>query len=162
MPVILSRADALTALGAAALADAVAGTPFPSADALIDAARTAWWSAGVPTWLEAFASHPRIGSRTDVERKTGADRALAAAEQAGAATAGEDVLQVRRKGGGGEGRRDHVFDRDRRPTILPLFFPTSQQLAAWNARYEARFGHVYIVCAAGRSAASMLDELKRR
>lgn len=35
-------------------------------------------------------------------------------------------------------------------------------LAKGNADYEARFGHIFIVCATGKSAAEMLDLLKSR
>ena len=35
-------------------------------------------------------------------------------------------------------------------------------LAQGNADYEAKFGHIYIVCATGKSAAAMLDLLKSR
>ena len=35
-------------------------------------------------------------------------------------------------------------------------------LAAGNAAYEKRFGHIFIVCATGKSAAEMLDLLKSR
>jgi OHCU decarboxylase len=35
-------------------------------------------------------------------------------------------------------------------------------LAEGNAEYERRFGHVFLICATGRSAESMLAELKRR
>ncbi len=34
--------------------------------------------------------------------------------------------------------------------------------AAANAEYEARFGHVYLVCASGRSGAELLETLKSR
>lgn len=36
------------------------------------------------------------------------------------------------------------------------------QLAAANAAYEQRFGHVYLVCASGRSAAELLDVCQSR
>ena len=36
------------------------------------------------------------------------------------------------------------------------------RLAAGNAEYEARFGHVFLICAAGRSGAEMLAELRAR
>lgn len=36
------------------------------------------------------------------------------------------------------------------------------ELAALNAEYEARFGHIFIICATGRTAEEMLAELKRR
>ena len=35
-------------------------------------------------------------------------------------------------------------------------------LAEGNAAYDARFGHVFLVCASGRSATEMLDILRRR
>jgi len=35
-------------------------------------------------------------------------------------------------------------------------------LEAGNRDYEARFGHVYLVCAAGRDAAHLLADLRRR
>jgi len=37
-----------------------------------------------------------------------------------------------------------------------------QALAAGNAAYEDRFGHVYLVCAAGRSGAELLTDLRAR
>jgi allantoinase len=39
---------------------------------------------------------------------------------------------------------------------------TLAALAAGNAEYEARFGHVFLICASGKSAAEMLGELERR
>lgn len=37
-----------------------------------------------------------------------------------------------------------------------------EELAAVNAAYERKFGHIYIVCAAGRNADEMLDMAKAR
>ncbi|PSC67168.1 OHCU decarboxylase [Micractinium conductrix] len=37
-----------------------------------------------------------------------------------------------------------------------------QGLADWNARYEARFGHIFIVCATGKLAAEMLQAVQQR
>ena len=39
---------------------------------------------------------------------------------------------------------------------------TLDALAAGNAEYERRFGHIYLVCATGKSADEMLGILKRR
>ena len=36
------------------------------------------------------------------------------------------------------------------------------QVAAANAAYEDRFGHIYLVCATGLSGAEMLDNLSAR
>ncbi|GKU92269.1 hypothetical protein SLEP1_g6018 [Rubroshorea leprosula] len=38
----------------------------------------------------------------------------------------------------------------------------SQVLAEWNARYKQKFGHIFIICASGRSTVELLAELKRR
>ncbi|XVF29773.1 hypothetical protein REPUB_Repub16aG0000100 [Reevesia pubescens] len=37
-----------------------------------------------------------------------------------------------------------------------------QELSDWNARYRQKFGHVFLICASGRSAAEILAELKKR
>ncbi|XP_038995246.1 uric acid degradation bifunctional protein TTL-like isoform X2 [Hibiscus syriacus] len=37
-----------------------------------------------------------------------------------------------------------------------------QELSDWNARYRQKFGHVFLICSAGRSAAEILGELKNR
>lgn len=39
---------------------------------------------------------------------------------------------------------------------------TLQELAAGNTAYQARFGHVFLVCATGKGASEMLDLLKTR
>ncbi|TYI78406.1 hypothetical protein E1A91_D06G209600v1 [Gossypium mustelinum] len=36
------------------------------------------------------------------------------------------------------------------------------ELSDWNARYRQKFGHVFLICASGRSAAEILGELKNR
>ncbi|GLT89302.1 hypothetical protein SLE2022_072900 [Rubroshorea leprosula] len=38
----------------------------------------------------------------------------------------------------------------------------SQELAEWNARYKQKFGHIFIICASGRSTVEILAESKRR
>lgn len=37
-----------------------------------------------------------------------------------------------------------------------------QGLAEWNARYEAKFGHIFIICATGKSAQEMLEAVQQR
>jgi 2-oxo-4-hydroxy-4-carboxy-5-ureidoimidazoline decarboxylase len=36
------------------------------------------------------------------------------------------------------------------------------ELAAGNAAYEQRFGHIFLICASGLSGQQMLDEMRRR
>ncbi len=38
----------------------------------------------------------------------------------------------------------------------------SQKLAHMNQRYEAKFGHIFIVCASSRSAEDMLAAVQQR
>lgn len=37
-----------------------------------------------------------------------------------------------------------------------------RELAEANRQYEARFGYIFIICATGKAAASMLQELRNR
>ena len=177
MVVCVSREQALAATGCARLADFLGGRHFGSVDDVVAAARAAWWGdgrgagrrdsthhpsadeiasvvVGVPDWLEAFASHPRIGNKGDLAKASEREReasqaggggnsaserpmqssslshaAAAAAEQAGAASSSQRTLA---------------------------------ELARWNSLYERRFGHIYIVCASGRSGDEMLADLKSR
>jgi 2-oxo-4-hydroxy-4-carboxy--5-ureidoimidazoline (OHCU) decarboxylase len=39
---------------------------------------------------------------------------------------------------------------------------TLQSLADWNVKYEEKFGHIFIICAAGKSADFMLEAVKTR
>jgi OHCU decarboxylase len=39
---------------------------------------------------------------------------------------------------------------------------TMVELRNWNAQYEARFGYIFIICASGKSAHSILEQIKRR
>lgn len=107
----------------------VSARPFPDRDSLLGTSDSIWWSLTRTDWLEAFAAHPRIGSKGDVEKKSGSEKAWAEGEQSGAARAGDEVLVA---------------------------------LAAANTEYEARFGHIYIVCATGKSAAEMLTLARSR
>jgi OHCU decarboxylase len=99
----------------------VAERPFVSRDDLMDRSDRIWQSLQRKDWLQAFAAHPRIGSR--------AANGWAAGEQAGSLGAGAAVLT---------------------------------RLSARNREYEARFGHIFIVCATGKSADEMLALLEAR
>lgn len=106
--------------------------PFATADGMAAVADRIWSSLEPADWLEAFASHPRIGER----EAGGAGRAgqaghagWAAEEQAGAESAAREVRE---------------------------------RLARGNAEYEARFGYIFIVCATGRTVDEMLRTLEQR
>lgn len=111
-----------------------AARPFSSAAAIFVMADAIWARLETADWLEAFAAHPRIGESAGPGR--GSD------EGGGGRAEGEAGWSAQEQSG--------VTDESR-----ALF-------VARNRDYEARFGHIFIVCASGRSAAEMLDILERR
>jgi 2-oxo-4-hydroxy-4-carboxy-5-ureidoimidazoline decarboxylase len=70
----------------------VARRPFGSADALLTAAREAWFALDRTDWLEAFARHPRIGDRESLRQRFANTARLSEREQAGISGASDDVL----------------------------------------------------------------------
>ncbi|MFI9510734.1 2-oxo-4-hydroxy-4-carboxy-5-ureidoimidazoline decarboxylase [Nocardia sp. NPDC052566] len=123
---VLSAAEAANALldccaSPEWAATLVALRPFLDRAALFDAADAAVARLPEAEIDLALAGHPRIGER--------ADSAASAREQAGVATAEDEVKAA---------------------------------LAAGNRAYEARFGHIYLVCASGRSGAELLELLTAR
>jgi 2-oxo-4-hydroxy-4-carboxy-5-ureidoimidazoline decarboxylase len=107
--------------------------PFASVDAIIDAADRIWWGLGEADWREAFAAHPAIG----------------------AGTAG-------RAGGAGRATSTEAWSADEQSGVVGAAADVTERLARGNRDYEARFGYIFIICAAGQSAAAMLDALERR
>ncbi|HVY62537.1 MAG TPA: 2-oxo-4-hydroxy-4-carboxy-5-ureidoimidazoline decarboxylase, partial [Planctomycetota bacterium] len=110
-------------------AEMAAARPFASADALFEAGDRVWRSLSVRDWQEAFAAHPRIGSKRDVAAQPASTRSMADGEQSGTRAASADTMAA---------------------------------LAEGNLEYEKRFGHIYIVCATGKSADEMLAILRAR
>jgi 2-oxo-4-hydroxy-4-carboxy-5-ureidoimidazoline decarboxylase len=49
-----------------------------------------------------------------------------------------------------------------RPGVTGANAAILRELAASNVAYEQRFGHIYLVCATGRSAAELLELLRTR
>ena len=101
--------------------------PYPHGAALFEATHRTWWDLDPNDWLEAFASHPRIGERAS-KRACPQSRIWSIQEQADVET--DDAI--------------------------------AERLAEGNRHYEARFGHVYLVCASGKTASEMLDILESR
>ncbi|CAN5601700.1 MAG: 2-oxo-4-hydroxy-4-carboxy-5-ureidoimidazoline decarboxylase [Pyrinomonadaceae bacterium] len=116
--------------------------PFANLNQLVTIADRIWCSLEPDDWLQAFASHPKIGeiqasgAITDEapNHVARADRAgtpenWAAQEQSGAQNATEK---------------------------------TARSLAELNRDYEEKFGYIYIVCATGKSSEEMLTVLQKR
>lgn len=180
-PVSITKEEAMFATGCRKLADALAArSPFASEDALVETAQKIWWGGddrgvviksdddgiktgvgnplsnvviGVPEWLEAIAMHPHIGSASDLERGFARERAE-----------GEEL-------GGNRSNDNNAIVRPLSPTAASASeqagagvssFETQEELARWNLLYERKFGHMFMLCANGKSGEEILEELKRR
>lgn len=106
--------------------------PFASDAEVLETAERAWWGLQPADWREAFAGHPRIGETT-----TGDDRGRPR-------TAGA------------------TWSREEQHGVGKAAAEVRAALAEGNREYEKRFGHVFLICATGRSAEEMLAELRRR
>jgi OHCU decarboxylase len=67
-----------------------------------------------------------------------------------------------RKAEAGQTGREQAWSAGEQAGMTSAADATRQALAAGNAEYETRFGHIYIVCATGRSADEMLAFLQSR
>jgi OHCU decarboxylase len=122
-----------------------AARPFANVEQLVATADTVWSSLDRSDWLEAFAAHPRIGERPV---SSGAGRAGEAGGvgEAGGASRASGAKWAEHEQAGTRSANDEQRAR----------------LVAQNREYEARFGHIFIVCAAGKSAGEMLALLTER
>ena len=110
-----------------------AARPFAGAEVMATASDTIWSSLDRADWLEAFAAHPKIG------------------ETSGSGASG---------GSGGAGRSG--WARQEQAGVAGAAEQTRRRLADANRDYEARFGYIFIVCAAGKTAQEVLALLGRR
>ena len=119
-----------------------AGRPYPDLAALERAADAVWTGLEPDDWRKAFAAHPRIGepggSGGPPERSPGGSGGASSRGR----SAGWSAEEQAGVGGAGEDVR--------------------AELARGNAEYERRFGHVYLVAAAGRGADEILADLRAR
>ncbi|HUP22569.1 MAG TPA: 2-oxo-4-hydroxy-4-carboxy-5-ureidoimidazoline decarboxylase [Thermoanaerobaculia bacterium] len=109
-----------------------AAAPFADAAAFHAAAEAAFDRLDRDDWLESFAHHPRIGDVASLRERSSPHAATA------------DIST--REQAGAAGASDEVL----------------RALADGNARYHQRFGHVFLVCATGKTAEQMLALLAER
>jgi len=58
--------------------------------------------------------------------------------------------------------RESSFSRQEQSATTEAQASVAEQLRAGNVAYEQRFGHVFLICATGRSAAQLLSALQQR
>ena len=132
-----ARGVFLACCSVTAWADAmVAARPFANEEAVLDQADAIWRDLGPDDWTQAFAGHPRIGER-----------------RAGSAYGGAHRPSDPRAVG---------WSQREQSTASSASDETKTELARVNAEYEHRFGHIYLVCANGRSAEELLADARER
>jgi OHCU decarboxylase len=68
-----------------------AARPFVDVASLLATADRIWWELRPADWLEAFASHPRIGERKAATPQSSQAAAWSAQEQAGTQTSADEI-----------------------------------------------------------------------
>lgn len=121
----------------------MAHVPFASRDAARAAARDEWFALSAIDWREAFAHHPKIGEQRPASPPVAPD--FSPASPASPAFSASAALSAREQAGVGQAAND-----------------IKHALAEGNRMYEARFGYIFIVCAAGKSAEEILAILRER
>jgi 2-oxo-4-hydroxy-4-carboxy-5-ureidoimidazoline decarboxylase len=116
--------------------------------------------------LLACCSSPQWAGRLTAGRPYADDAAVLAAADAALAALSDRDLDDALAGHPRIGERvDHdggEWSRQEQSGMDSASSSTAEQMAAGNRDYEARFGHVYLVSAAGRSAQEMVDFLRER
>ena len=127
-----------------------AGRPYPAAEDAIKRSSAIVAALSAADLAEALAGHPRIGERPDnhqdgtsqdsaSQKRTGQD---GASQQGATATAN--------------------WSRQEQSGVDAGDTATARALAAGNLEYERRFGHIYLVCASGRTGQELLALLRGR
>jgi 2-oxo-4-hydroxy-4-carboxy-5-ureidoimidazoline decarboxylase len=119
----------------------VNGRPHGSLSRLAAASNAAIADLGWPDIEQALAAHPRIGDRALRQETPGQ-------ETPGQETPGQD--------------RESSWSRQEQAAAANAGPDVQAGLWAGNAEYEERFGHVFLICASGRSATEMLSALHGR
>ena len=136
--------DELLACGSSArwAAEVASGRPFASADEIITCSDAAVAGLTQADLEQALAGPPRIG-----------DRSRAGAAAGRGAAAGQPGHEARAAAG---------WSRQEQAGVQAADQSIVRALAQGNEAYERRFGHIYLVCATGRSGAELLALLRER
>ncbi len=119
-----------------------------------EAARALRDICGSPAWVEAMLARRPFSDLEALKRAaTSCWQALPRAEWLRAFAHHPRI---------GESQLRAKFSRQEQSGVEGASEATLQALARGNLAYEAKFGHVFLICATGKSAADMLTALERR
>jgi 2-oxo-4-hydroxy-4-carboxy-5-ureidoimidazoline decarboxylase len=135
-PAEAARAELLGCCSSSAWADRMtSGRPYSSAQEAVRQSNAILADLTVNDLAEALAGHPRIG------------------EQPASAHDAARLNQL---------SRHDDWSRREQSGVLAADAETSRALAESNLEYERRFGHIYLVCASGRTGEQLLALLRSR
>jgi allantoicase len=137
-------ADLQSCCGSSKWVDAVAkARPFADWNEMIATADRIWSKLGADDWTEAFRAHPRIGQHV-------------------IPSGARDPVPVPDSSPSSRLGMTRSWTADEQSGTRAASKETMNALADANREYEKKFGHIYLVCATGRSADDMLANLRER
>ena len=134
-----------------------------------DAHRALLECCSASTWAAQITAARPYGAATDVIRQSNAIVAALTISDLGEALAGHPRIGERptsdpatQVGNDGGGATAADWSRQEQSGVQSDDAQTGRALAAANVEYERRFGHIYLVCAAGRTGRELLGLLRGR
>jgi 2-oxo-4-hydroxy-4-carboxy-5-ureidoimidazoline decarboxylase len=113
-------------------------------------------------WIERMVSGRPYGSRPALVAGSDATIAALGWPDIQQALAAHPRIGARPGGAAASGGREAAWSREEQSGTRDAAADVQAGLRAGNAAYEEQFGHVFLICATGMSAASMLAALQAR
>jgi len=158
----LTLLDCCSAPGWAA--QMTAGRPYSSAEDAVKRSGAIVAGLSAADLAEALAGHPRIGERPDASQASASQASTSQPRSSQASASQASTSQHRssqhRSSQSAESPSD--WSRQEQSGVDARDTATTRALAAANLEYEQRFGHIYLVCASGRTGQELLALLRGR
>jgi 2-oxo-4-hydroxy-4-carboxy-5-ureidoimidazoline decarboxylase len=114
-----------------------------------------------PTWADRMLTGRPYSSARDAVRQSSAIVARMSVADLEVALAGHPRIGQQPARAAGEGKSAE-WSRQEQSGVATADTETATALAESNEEYERRFGHIYLVCATGRSGPELLALLRER
>jgi 2-oxo-4-hydroxy-4-carboxy-5-ureidoimidazoline decarboxylase len=115
-----------------------------------------------PAWADRMLSGRPYSSAKDAVRQSSAIVVRLTEADLEAALAGHPRIGERPGGSGSAETRSAAWSQAEQSGVSDSDEQTARELAASNEEYERRFGHIYLVSAAGRTGPQLLTLLRAR
>jgi 2-oxo-4-hydroxy-4-carboxy-5-ureidoimidazoline decarboxylase len=156
LPAAAARSELMECCSSPAWADRMlGGRPYSSARDAVRQSSAIVARLTVADLEAALSGHPRIGDRPAADGSAADGSAADGSAADGSAADGS-------AGAGRAAGRAAEWSRAEQSGVDAADAETARELAASNAEYEQRFGHIYLVSAAGRSGPQLLALLRTR